>query len=70
MENITLDSVYNLLNKLFSKVNTIELEIKEMKDEMGLEVRPEYIENLDKISKQKGDKYNSMEEFDEAFGVK
>ena len=28
------------------------------------------IEKLDKISKQKGEKYNSMEEFDEAFGVK
>ncbi|MBI2656227.1 hypothetical protein HYX03_00630, partial [Candidatus Woesearchaeota archaeon] len=41
----------------------IEAEVKEIKDEIGLEVRPEYVEKLKKIQSQKGRSFDSKEKF-------
>ncbi len=67
METITLNKVYSLLDRMNQKLDAIEVELRELKEEKELEVRPEYIEKLKKISKEKGEVFNSIEEFDEAF---
>ena len=67
MESITLNKVYDLLNKVDNKLNEIKEEIVELKD-IELDVKPEYIEKLEKISRQKGKVYHSIGEFDRAFG--
>ena len=52
MTTVTVNQkVLNLLDKMNHRLQKMELEVKEIKGEMGLEVRPEYIEKLKKIEK-------------------
>ena len=52
----------NMLNHITSKLEDIEAEVKEIKGEMGLEVRPEYIEKLKNIRKEKGIPFRNIDE--------
>ena len=67
METVSLDTVYNLLQQINHKLDEIELDINELKHEKGLEVRPEYVEKLKRISEEET---ISQEEFEKRFGVK
>lgn len=55
--------VLQLLTTMNSRLQKIESEVKEIKDEIGLEVRPEYIEKLKKIQSEKGRTFNNKEKF-------
>ena len=52
-----------LLTNMDSRLQKIESEVKEIKDEIGLEVRPEYVEKLNKIQKEKGRTFDNKEKF-------
>ena len=45
-----------------SRLQKIESDVKEIKDEIGLEVRPEYIEKLNNIRKEKGISFENIGE--------
>lgn len=51
-----------ILSHITSKLENIESEVKEIKSEMGLEVRPEYIKKLNKIKKEKGISFKNIDE--------
>ncbi len=51
-----------MLNHITSKLENIEAEVKEIKGEMGLEVRPEYVEKLNNIRKEKGISFKNIDE--------
>ena len=51
----------DLLTRMNSRLERIETEVKEIKDEIGLEVKPEYIEKLKKIEKERGRTFDSKE---------
>ena len=53
--------VLELLTNVDSRLQKIESEVKEIKDEIGLDVRPEYVEKLKKIQNEKGKTFNSKE---------
>ncbi|MCH8004505.1 MAG: hypothetical protein IH934_07810 [Nanoarchaeota archaeon] len=64
MTTVNVDQkLLNLLNKMNHKIERIELEVKEMRDEMGLEVKPEYIEKLKKIEKGSTISFDNKEDF-------
>ena len=52
----------DLLTHMSSKLEKIEAEVKEIKDEIGLEVKPEYIEKLNNIRKEKGISFKNIDE--------
>ncbi len=52
----------NMLSHITSKLENIETEVKEIKDEIGLEVRPEYLEKLNNIRKEKGISFKNIDE--------
>ena len=52
----------NLLTSMNSKLERIEAEVKEIKDEIGLEVKPEYVEKLRSIRKERGISFKSIAE--------
>ena len=52
----------DLLTSMNSKLERIESEVKEIKDEMGLEIRPEYLEKLKSIRKEKGIYFKNIDE--------
>ena len=52
----------DLLTRMNSKLERIETEVKEIKDEIGLEVKPEYIEKLNNIRKEKGISFKNINE--------
>ena len=52
----------DMLIHITSKLENIEAEVKEIKDDMGLEVRPEYIKKLNDIKKEKGISFKNIEE--------
>ena len=52
----------DLLTHMSSKLEKIEAEVKEIKDEIGLEVKPEYIEKLNNIRKEKGISFKNIGE--------
>lgn len=54
--------VLELLTSMDSRLQKIESEVKEIKDEIGLEVRPEYLEKLKKIRKEKGIPFKDINE--------
>lgn len=54
--------VLELLTSMDSRLQKIESEVKEIKDEIGLEVRPEYVEKLKNIRKEKGIPFRSIDE--------
>ena len=51
-----------LLTRMNSKLERIEAEVKEIKDEIGLEVKPEYVEKLKNIRKEKGISFRNIDE--------
>jgi len=51
-----------MLSHITSKLENIESEVKEIKSEMGLEVRPEYIRKLSNIRKEKGISFKNIDE--------
>jgi len=51
-----------MLSHITSKLENIESEVKEIKSEMGLEVRPEYIKKLSNIRKEKGISFKNIDE--------
>ncbi|MBS3095973.1 hypothetical protein J4480_00875 [Candidatus Woesearchaeota archaeon] len=52
----------NMLSHITSKLENIESEVKEIKGEMGLEVRPEYLKKLNNIRKKKGISFKNVDE--------
>ena len=52
----------DLLTMMNSKLERIESEVKEIKDEIGLEVKSEYIEKLNDIRKEKGISFKNIDE--------
>ena len=46
-----------------SKLDRIELEVKDIKNEIGLEVNPSYIKKLKSIQSQKGKIFNKKNDF-------
>ena len=52
----------NMLSHITSKLEDIEAEVKEIKGEMGLEVRTEYLEKLKNIRKEKGIPFRNIDE--------
>ena len=54
--------VLELLTNMDSRLQKIEVGVKEIKDEIGLEVRPEYIEKLNNIRKEKGISFKNIDE--------
>ena len=51
-----------MLSHITSKLENIESEVKEIKGEMGLEVRPEYLKKLNNIRKKKGISFKNVDE--------
>ena len=51
-----------MLNHIASKLENIEAEVKEIKGDMGLEVRPEYLKKLNNIRKKKGISFKNVDE--------
>jgi len=51
-----------MLSHITSKLENIESEVKEIKSEMGLEVKPEYIKKLSNIRKEKGISFKNIDE--------
>jgi len=68
MQTITTNKIYDLLMAIGNKLDHLELDVHEIKKEIGLEVRPEYIEKLNKIEKEPDISFESMKEFDKHFG--
>ena len=68
MQTITINRIYELLTTMNNKLSHIEVEVHEIKKEIGLEVRPDYIEKLSKIEKEPDITFNSMKDFDKHFG--
>jgi len=54
--------VLELLANMDSRLQKIESEVKEIKDEIGLEVRPEYLKKLNNIRKEKGISFKNIDE--------
>ena len=54
--------VLELLTSMDSRLQKIESEVKEIKDEIGLEVRPEYVEKLKNIRKEKGIPFRNIDD--------
>ncbi|MEK6983603.1 MAG: DUF2683 family protein [Nanoarchaeota archaeon] len=52
----------NMLSHIASKLENIEAEVKEIKGEVGLEVKPEYVEKLKNIRKEKGIPFKNIDE--------
>mgnify|MGYP001578384145 CR=1 FL=1 len=53
--------VLDLLTGMSTRLERIEIEVKEIKGEIGLEVRPEYVEKLKRIESQKGRTFDSKD---------
>ena len=54
--------VVDLLSEMGSRLERVESEVKEIKDEMGLEIRPEYLGKLKGIRKEKGVSFKNIDE--------
>ena len=54
--------VLELLTNMDSRLQKIEAEVTEIKNEIGLEVRPEYLEKLKSIRKEKGISFKNIDE--------
>ena len=68
MQTITPNKIYDLLTTISDKLDHLEVEVHEIKKEIGLEVRPEYIEKLNKIESEPDIAFDSMKDFDKHFG--
>jgi len=67
MQTITPNKIYELLTTISDKLDHIEAEVHEIKKEIGLEVRPEYIEKLNEIGGEPDIAFDSMKDFDKHF---
>ena len=54
--------VLELLTNMDSRLQKIEAEVKEIKNEIALEVRPEYLGKLKSIRKEKGISFKNIDE--------
>ncbi|NJD75661.1 MAG: hypothetical protein FIB08_01005 [Candidatus Methanoperedens sp.] len=52
---------------LKEQMSRLEIVINEIDQDLHREVNPRYLKKLEKIKKQKGIKFKSIEEFDEYF---
>lgn len=55
--------LFSIMSQINTKLERIEVDVREIKDEIGLEVRPEYIEKLNNIQRQKGRAFDNKQEF-------
>jgi len=62
MTNVTLDLIYRDLDFIKQKIITIDNELEDISNDLH-DVRPEYLEKLEKIRKGKFHKFKSKEEF-------
>jgi len=63
METVNVNQkMLDMLSHITSKLENIETEVKEIKSEMGLEVRSEYLEKLNSIRKEKGISFKNIDE--------
>ncbi|HLC63430.1 MAG TPA: hypothetical protein VJJ21_03860 [Candidatus Nanoarchaeia archaeon] len=51
-----------MITRIDNRLERIELGVQELKEEIGLEVRPEYLKKLKKIQKQKGTPFKNIAE--------
>ena len=51
-----------MITRIDNRLERIELGVQELKEEIGLEVRPEYLQKLKKIQKQKGIPFKNIAE--------
>lgn len=63
METATLEHIHNDLEFIKQKISILEVDIKVIKEEVELEVRPEYLRKLAKIEKGKGKIFTRKEDF-------
>jgi lipid II:glycine glycyltransferase (peptidoglycan interpeptide bridge formation enzyme) len=68
MQTANVNRIYELLEKINNKLDNLDVEVHEIKKEMGLEIKPEYIKKLNEIEKESDISFNSMKEFDKHFG--
>jgi len=68
MQTVTANKIYELLITINNKLSHIEVEVHEIKKEIGLELRPEYLKKLNEIEKEPDITFNSMKDFDKHFG--
>lgn len=69
METIVFEhKVMDMLNDINNRLKFIEKYI-DIETNIEEEVRPEYIKKLNKIRKEKGRVFTSMEDFDSHFGA-
>ena len=52
---------------LKEQMSQLEIVINEIDQDLHREVNPQYLKKLEKIKKQKGIRFNNIEEFDEYF---
>ncbi|KAB2947289.1 MAG: hypothetical protein OIN90_19180 [Candidatus Methanoperedens sp.] len=52
---------------LKEQMSRLEIVINEIDQDLHMEVNPQYLKKLEKIKKQKGIRFNNIEEFDEYF---
>ena len=62
MPTDTKQKMLELLTNMDSRLQKIEAEVTEIKNEIGLEVRPEYLEKLKSIRKEKGISFKNIDE--------
>jgi len=63
MEAVTLTNIHDDLEFIKQKISVLERDIKVIKEEVELEVRPEYLQKLAKIEKKKGKLFTRKEDF-------
>ena len=59
----TSQKLFSIMSQINTKLERIEVDVREIKDEIGLEVRPEYVEKLKKIQSEKGKTFDNKEKF-------
>ena len=58
----TSQKLFSIMSQINTKLERIEVDVREIKDEIGLEVRPEYVEKLNNIRKEKGIPFKNIDE--------
>jgi len=53
----------HMITQLDHRLERIEVGMQEIKEEIGLEIRPEYLKKLKSIQKEKGKEFKTKEEF-------
>ena len=64
MTTVTITKkVLDLMKRIDTRLERIETEVKEIRDEIGLEVRPEYLKRLGAIDKEKARPFEDKDDF-------